>query len=304
MAIPKWIEMTLPILQYLKDKSAYSRTELTGFLCDHFKLSEKERKQLLPSGREPTVNNRTRWAIMDLRKAGLIETLPDKTHRITTNGLKVLEKNPKIINRRFLMAIPEFRKYINKQENDGDAATSTTMDYDATPEDLVNMGYKKYRLELESQLLDMVKCQQPSFFEQLVVDLMEKMGYGIGTVTGKSGDGGIDGVVDGDRLGLDRILLQAKRYQGNVPGPDVHNFVGALAAHKTNKGIFLTTSDFSENTRKYVEKIPDTIILINGKRLAELMYDYDVGFSKKGKPVDLKEIDEDYFPSVSVRAKT
>jgi len=297
MAIPKLYEITLPILEFMKDETPRSKKELTDFVCDHFKLSDEERRQLKPSGGQALVDNRTGWAKFELKKAGLIEVLADKTMSITSKGLEVLKQNPDEITRKFLMSIPTYSDYINKlKDNEGEEETvTTTIDENSSPEDIVSAGFKKYRQELESDILDKIKSNSPDFFEQLVVDLIEKMGYGRGSVTGKSGDGGIDGLINGDELGLEQILLQAKRYQGTVPGSDVRDFAGSLDSKKSKKGIFLTTSDFSRETRQFVKDTSSRIILINGKKLAELMFDYNVGFSPKGTPMELKIIDEDYF---------
>jgi restriction system protein len=296
MGIPKLYSITLPLLQYLKDESPRGKKELTDHVCSFFKLSEEEQRQQKPSGGESVIGNRTGWAKFELKKAGLIEVLSDKTMKITSSGLEILQKNPDEINRKFLMTIPVYYDYIHKLKGDDDEedTTSIVVDDNASPQDLMDLGWKKYQKELESEILEKVKKHSPDFFEQLVVDLIQKMGYGKGTVTGKSGDGGIDGVIEGDKLGLDLILLQAKRYQGTVPGGDVRNFAGSMEAKKSKKGIFLTTSDFSHDTRKFVEDVPSRIILINGKQLTELMFEYNVGFSS-GVRMELKTIDEDYF---------
>lgn len=296
MAIPKLYEITLPLLKIFKDRTPRTRKETVKVVCEHFNLGEEERKQLQPSGGEALIENRTRWARFELKKAGLIEKLPDNTIKITDEGLKILEGNPTIINRKFLMTIPTYSKYFNKLKdyNEEEDITSPSIDENASPEDLMNSSYRKYKKALELEILEKVKENPPDFFERVVVDLIEKMKYGRGTVTGKSGDEGIDGMIDEDKLGLSQILLQAKRYKGTVPGSDVRDFAGSLDSKKSKKGIFLTTSDFSNETRKFVEHTSSKIILINGKRLAELMFEYEVGFSS-GAKMELKTIDEDYF---------
>ena len=296
MAIPKLYEITLPLLKILNDGIPRTRKETVKAVCEHFNLSEEERKQLKPSGGQALIENRTGWAIFELKKAGLVEKLPDNTIKITDEGLKILEANPTKIDRKFLMTTPTYSKYFNKlkDDNEEEDTTSPSIDENASPEDLMNSSYRKYKKELELEILEKVKENHPDFFEHVVVDLIEKMGFGRGTVTGKSGDEGIDGMIDEDELGLSQILLQAKRYQGTVPGRDVRDFAGSLDSKKSKKGIFLTTSDFSNETRKFVEHTSSKIILINGKKLAELMFEHKVGFSS-GVKMELKTIDEDYF---------
>ena len=296
MILPKYHEITLPILQTLKDKTPKPMKEIKEIVYQHFKLTEEERKLLKPSGSQTIIDSRIGWAIFDLKKAGLIEKLADKTIKITSSGKEILEKNPEQMDRKYLMGIPKYSEFFNKMKEDSkDDVISLISDEDASPEDLLSLGYKKYRQEVESEILDKVKENTFDFFEQLVVNLIQKMGYGSGTVTGKSGDEGIDGVIYGDKLGLEQILLQAKRYQGTVPGSAIRDFAGSLDAKKSKKGIFLTTSDFSQETKKFVQETSSRIILINGKKLAELMFEYNVGFSPESK-MELKKIDEDYFP--------
>jgi len=296
MAIPKLYDITAPLLQIYNDHEIHSRSDMAEHVSNHFNMTDEERRKLKPSGGETLINNRCGWARFELKKAGLLEQLTDKTYKITSSGLEILKSNPTEINRKFLMTIPTYSEYVNKQKegDEGEDIISATVDENASPEDLMNVGWKKYQKELESDILEKVKSNHPDFFEKLVVDLIQKMGYGKGTVTGKSGDGGIDGVIEGDKLGLELILLQAKRYQGTVPVGDVKNFAGSLDSKKSKKGIFLTTSDFSHDAKKFVEDISSKIILINGKRLAELMFEHNVGFSS-GVKMELKTIDEDYF---------
>ena len=221
--------------------------------------------------------------------------LGDKTMKITSSGQEILQKNPNEINRKYLMGIPTYFEYINNLKDDDNSDLATPVDENASSEDIMNSGFRKYRQELESDILDKVKNNTPDFFEQLVVDLIEKMGYGRGTVTGKSGDGGIDGLIDEDKLGLSQIFLQAKRWKGTVPGKEIRDFAGMLDSKKSKKGIFITTSDYSHEAKEFVKTTSSKIILINGKKLTELMFEYNVGFST-GVKMELKTIDEDYFP--------
>ena len=295
MKIPSLYEITLPLLQYLQDEIPKTKKEMVEFVCAHFKLTETERKQLKPSGGQTLVDNRCGWAKFELKKAGLIEVLADKTMKITSSGQEILRKNPNEINRKYLMGIPTYFEYINNLKDDDNSDLATPVDENASSEDIMNSGFRKYRQELESDILDKVKNNTPDFFEQLVVDLIEKMGYGRGTVTGKSGDGGIDGLIDEDKLGLSQIFLQAKRWKGTVPGKEIRDFAGMLDSKKSKKGIFITTSDYSHEAKEFVKTTSSKIILINGKKLTELMFEYNVGFST-GVKMELKTIDEDYFP--------
>lgn len=294
MAIPSLYHITLPLLQFLKDETPRSKKEIVESMCEYFKLTETERKQLKPSGGQTLIDNRCGWAKFELKKAGLIEILSDKTMKITSSGQEILQKNPNEINRKYLMGIPTYFEYINKLKDDDNSDLATPVDENSSSEDIINSGFQKYKQELESEILDKVKDNTPDFFEQLVVDLIEKMGYGRGTVTGKSGDGGIDGLIDEDKLGLSQIFLQAKRWKGTVPGKEIRDFAGMLDSKKSKKGIFITTSDYSHEAKEFVKTTSSKIILINGKKLTELMFEYNVGFST-GVKMELKTIDEDYF---------
>jgi len=294
MAIPSLYHITLPLLQFLKDETSRSKKEIVESMCEYFKLTETERKQLKPSGGQTLIDNRCGWAKFELKKAGLIEILSDKTMKITSSGQEILQKNPNEINRKYLMGIPTYFEYINKLKDDDNSDLATPVDENSSSEDIINSGFQKYKQELESEILDKVKDNTPDFFEQLVVDLIEKMGYGRGTVTGKSGDGGIDGLIDEDKLGLSQIFLQAKRWKGTVPGKEIRDFAGMLDSKKSKKGIFITTSDYSHEAKEFVKTTSSKIILINGKKLTELMFEYNVGFST-GVKMELKTIDEDYF---------
>lgn len=294
MGLPKLYEITLPLLQFLKDETPRSKKETLEFVCEHFKLTEIERKQLKPSGGQSLIDNRCGWARFELKKAGLIEQLTDKTMKITSSGLEILQKNPDEINRKYLMGISTYFEYINKIKENDESDSVTPVDENASSEDIMNSGFRKYKQDVESEILDKIKDNTPDFFEQLVVDLIKKMGYGRGTVTGKSGDGGIDGLIDEDKLGLSQIFLQAKRWKGTVPGKEIRDFAGMLDSKKSKKGIFITTSDYSHEAREFVKTTSSKIILINGKKLTELMFEYNVGFSS-GVKMELKTIDEDYF---------
>ena len=294
MAIPKYDEITLPMLQYFSDDKPHLINDLIDHISAHFKLSEEEKNQLKPSGGQTLFRNRIGWSKFYLKKAGLISVSPDKMHQITQDGLDLLKKNPEKIDRKLLQQIPKYAEFINSMKDENSEETLLITDQNTSPEDLIISGYTEYRKNLESEILEKIKNKHPDFFEYLVIDLIENMGYGRGTVTGKSGDGGIDGMVDEDKLGLSQIYLQAKRWQGTVPGREIRDFAGVLDSKKSKKGIFITTSDFSQDAKEFVKTTSSKIILINGKRLSQLMFDHNVGFSK-GDTYQLKTIDEDYF---------
>lgn len=293
MPMPKLYELTKPSLQFLKD-TPHSISEIRNHLTELFKLSEEEKNKMKPSGGQTLFHNRVDWARFELKKAGLTTVSSDGINTITQNGLDILNKNPEIIDRKFLRTIPTYEKYLESLKEKTVEESQPIETEDMSPEDMIISGFNQYKQNLESEILERIKNNSPDFFEKLVVDLIEKIGYGRGTVTGKSGDGGIDGMIDEDRLGLSQIYLQAKRWQGTVPGKELRDFAGVLDSKKSKKGIFITTSDFSNEAKEFVKMITSTIVLINGKKLASLMFEFNVGFST-GDNYQLKTIDEDYF---------
>lgn len=311
MAIPKYDEITLPLLKILSDGKEYSRNELPALIGDYFKLTDEERAAKLPSGQTTYLKNRTGWAGFHLRKAGLVEYSQAATMRITDAGQKFLTTKPPKITRAVLMQFEAFRTYIeqlNKERaksaaSGGDETAAlpsrASSDDEGTPEEVIDESHRLLRSQLASELLQRVKQASPAFFEQLVVDLLLKMGYGgsraeAGRATKLTGDGGIDGVIDEDRLGLDAIYVQAKRWESPVGEPQLRDFVGALHAHRARKGVFMTTSEFSEPARRYVEKVDFKISLIDGTKLTDLMIDFGIGVSL-AHTYEIKKVDSDYF---------
>ena len=286
----------LPLLRYLADKKEHSIGDINEYLTSYFKLTDEEKNQLKPSGGQTLFRNRWGWGRFELKKAGLVETLLNADTKITQEGLNVLKQNPEKINRKFLLQIPQYSEFVKSmKEKQGEKLETISFDSEnRTPEDMIIDGYNEIRTNLEQEILDKINQSSPDFFERLVVTVIEKMGYGKGTVTGRSGDGGVDGIILGDKLGFEEIYLQAKRWGGTVSRPDINKFAGSLLDKKSKKGIFITTSDFSKEAREYVKKIDTKIILINGKTLTDLMFEYNVGF-KKGDTYQLKKIDEDFF---------
>lgn len=270
-------------------------------LAADFKLTDEERNQLLPSGRQQTFVNRIAWANTYLRKATLLESTRRGFCKISNRGLDVLAQNPLIVNIPFLLQFPEFVEFrARRSDQNGDESAPTDVLETRTPEESLEIEYQKIRDNLASQMLDRIKQTSPDFFERLVVELLVKVGYGgsrsdAGKAIGRSGDGGIDGIIKEDKLGLDVIYIQAKRWDETVVGrPDVQQFAGALQGQGAGKGIFMTTSRFTKEAKEYVSRIGSKIVLVDGEQLAQLMIDHNVGVSVTAA-YEIKRIDSDYF---------
>jgi len=300
--IPDYQSLMLPLLRILSDGTEHGSRDLIEKLAAEFKLTDEERKELLPSGNQLLFDNRVSWAITYLKKAGLIDSLRRATFAITDLGRQTLAQNPERIDTKYLMqfqAFLDFRSSANiTREKDGRNAAESDVQ---TPEELLDRGYQQMRKALASELLDKVTDLSPAFFERLVVELLVKMEYGgsikdAGKAIGRSGDEGIDGMIKEDKLGLDVIYLQAKRWKpGNVVGrPELQKFVGALAGQGAKKGIFITTSSFTKDALEYAPKNETKIVLIDGEQLARLMIDYSIGCSTH-QIYEIKKIDGDYF---------
>jgi restriction system protein len=262
------------------------------------KLADDERKELLPSGRQAKFDNRVNWVVTHLKKAHLLESTGRGTFRITNRGLEVLKNRPAKIDLRFLNQFPEFVEFRNlsRQEKHEVEGIETG---ERTPEEILEASYQTLRQNLQQELLELVKTCSPKFFENLVVDLLVAMGYGgsrkdAGEAVGRSGDGGIDGIIKEDRLGLDVVYIQAKRWQGTVGRPEIQAFTGSLEGARARKGVFITTSTFTPNALDYVSRIEKKIVLIDGQQLAQFMVDYDIGVTEMARYV-VKKIDLDYF---------
>jgi len=292
MAIPDFQSIMLPLLNFARDQQDHSLREAIEALAETFGLSEEERKELLPSGLQTAFDNRVSWARTYLKKAGLFETPKRGSFRITPRGLEVLKQKPVKIDIAFLEQFPEFIDFQSRRK--GGQATGKE-----TPEESLEAAYQKVRHDLAAELLQTIKSGSPTFFERLVVDVLVKMGYGgtrqdAGKAVGRSGDDGIDGIIKEDRLGLDIIYIQAKRWENVVGRPEVQKFAGALQGHRAKKGIFITTSSFSKDAEDYVSRIDSKIVLIDGAMLAHLMIDHNVGVSPVAA-YEIKKIDSDYF---------
>jgi len=301
MAIPDFQSLMLPLLKVVADGREYRLRDAVELLAEEFHLTDEERQQLLPSGRYPTFDNRIAWAKTYLKKAGLIDQPRRAFFQITERGREVLKASPKLINMKFLEQFPEyiaFKENSDQAEAQQQVAPSIAVQNE-TPEELIEGGAKTIRKELAEEILQRIKGCPPAFFERLVVELLVKMGYGgtrqdAGRAIGRSGDEGIDGVIHEDRLGLDVIYLQAKRWESVVGRLEIQKFVGALQGQRAKKGVFITTSDFTKEAIEYVRNIDNKVVLINGVLLANLMIDHNVGVSLAAT-YEIKKIDSDYF---------
>ena len=289
-----------PLLKLVAKHGKVKLKDARIMLSDEFKLTEQDRAALLPSGKQPTIYNRVGWASTYLRKAMLL-TLPQRgIMEITDRGKKVLSDNPPLINVKFLEQFPEFVEFRTVSDEDDDPKIKDIVDTgNGTPEEVLEEAHAQIKNQVLADIVERLKSCSPQFFESLVVDTVVKIGYGgsrkdAGRAIGKSGDEGIDGIINEDRLGLDVIYLQAKRWEGNVSRPEIQKFAGALQGKRAKKGIFITTSDFTGEAREFVKNIDARIILISGKQLAELMWEHNIGLNTAATH-EIKKLDLDYF---------
>lgn len=303
MPVPDFQSIFLPLLEQVADGKEHKLRELIDILADHFQLSESERNEMLPSGQQRLFDNRAAWAKTYLKKAGLLDSPKRAVITITQRGLEILKSNPPILNVRFLRQYPEFVEFHTaKHEDTGETEDIVESDtIHETPEETLENAYQSIRKTLAEDILSKVRNLTPTFFEHLVVELLVKMGYGgsitdAGKAIGRSGDEGIDGTIKEDKLGLDIIYIQAKRWQqSNVVGrPEIHKFVGALAGQGAKKDVFITTSSFTKEALDYVPRNETKIVLISGVQLAQLMIDYNLGVTLQ-QSYEIKRLDNDYF---------
>jgi len=298
MPIPDYQTLMLPVLELARDGREHTLREAIEAMAARFHLTNADRQELLPSGRQFTLNNRVGWASTYLKKAGLLESPKRGVYVITPRGLEVLARKPSSITAAFLEQFPGFVAFKNPQhELAGEGATMVPGD--DTPEESLENAFRNLNATLAADVLQMVKSCSPGFFEQLVVDVVVAMGYGgsradAGKAIGKSGDEGIDGIIKEDRLGLDTIYIQAKRWENPVGRPEVQKFAGALEGHRARNGIFITTAHFTREAMEYVSKVSSKIVLIDGETLAQLMVDHGVGVTPIAT-YQVKRIDTDYF---------
>jgi restriction system protein len=300
MAIPDYQTVMLPLLRFLKDGKEHNIGEVVESLASEFHLSTEERQQLLGSGQQTVIRNRAGWARTYLTKAGLIASTRRGHFRITERGQSALASKPERIDVKYLEQFPEFVAFRElRHERPDEVPVPVSNSSDATPEEALDAAYGRLRLDLEAEVLEQVKGASPSFFERLVVELLVRMGYGgtlrdAGQAVGRSGDGGIDGIIKEDRLGLDVIYIQAKRWDSTVGRPEIQKFAGALQGHRARKGVFITTSSFSADALEFASRLDSKIVLIDGAALAKHMIDHNVGVSMS-RSYEVKRIDSDYF---------
>ncbi|MFO8080992.1 MAG: restriction endonuclease [Armatimonadota bacterium] len=300
MAIPDYQSIMLPLLEFAGDGQEHSLRETIEALADQFELTREERTQLLPSGQQATFDNRVGWARTYLKKAGLLRSTRRGYYKITDRGRQVLAEQPSEITAAYLRRFPAFVEFQTPTQVAADKTEMAEPDSAQTPEEEIEEAYQRLRLGLSQELLSTIKHSSPAFFERLVIDLLVKMGYGgtrkdAGEAVGHSGDGGIDGIIKEDRLGLDIVYIQAKRWDEGVVGrPEIQKFAGALAGQKARKGIFITTSTFSQPALEYASVIESKIVLIDGETLGQLMIDFSVGVAPVAS-YEVKRLDSDYF---------
>lgn len=305
MTVPDFQTVMLPLLQTVADGAELTLRNAIDLLAKQFNLTEKQLQALLPSGRQAIFDNRVGWAKTHLVKAGLLESPRRAYFQITARGQEVLQSKPAELNMNYLRRYAEYNEFLKptataKEGTSAQKLEQQVVQASATPDEILEAAYQGLRNTLVNDLLERIKSAPPVFFERLVVELLVKMGYGgsikdAGQATRYTGDGGIDGIIKEDKLGLDVIYIQAKRWGSATVGrPDVQSFVGALDGHRATKGVFITTSRFADTAVQYVGTITKKVVLIDGLQLANLMIDYNLGVST-AVIYELKKIDSDYF---------
>lgn len=303
MAIPDFQTLMRPLLEAHADGQEHLNRDLVAGLADRFGLSEQEKREMLPSGRARLFDNRVGWAKTHISQAGLLVSPRRAVSMITDRGREALRTHPDRIDLRILNEYEEYREYRGRRksaEEEEETGIENEQPADEqTPEEILENAYSAVRRQVEAQLLAQLKNAPPEFMERVVVDLVVRMGYGgslkdAGEALGRSGDEGIDGLIKEDPLGLDIIYLQAKRWEGTVGRPEIQKFAGALQGQRARKGIFITTSSFSADALEYALRIETKIILIDGPRLARLMFDHGVGVATVSN-YEVRRIDSDYF---------
>ena len=302
MAIPTYEELMLPLLKLLSDKNTYTNKQCNEILSKQCNLTEEEKRETLPSKKSPIFYNRVNWAKTYMKKAGIVEAPKRGEVRITELGQQLLKENPIELKSKDLERYDSFIEFTNKSNKNNSAANEVIdIEGNKTPEESLEDAFLKLKISLADELLEKIHNCSFDFFERLVIDLLIKMGYGgsreeAGQATKKTGDGGIDGIINEDRLGLDSIYIQAKRWKDTVVGrPEIQKFSGALDTPGATKGIFITTSTFTKEAKEYTKNINNKkIVLIDGSQLAKFMIDFNVGVSLE-TVYEIKKIDSDYF---------
>jgi restriction system protein len=307
MAVPDFPTFMLPVLREFADGAEHVYKNVRDRVAATLRLSPEDLADRIPSGRKTRADDRASWAHVYLKQAGLLKSSRRGVYQITPRGQHVLTSPPQKITMEFLEQYPEYLEFKSrKRVVDGDAHTATAApaaphgtQSALTPDEQIRAGYELLRASLAAQLLDRVRQASPAFFEQLVIDLLVAMGYGgsqedAARVVGQSGDGGIDGIIKEDRLGLESIYVQAKRWEATVGRPTVQQFAGALHGHRARKGVMITTSNFSREAIEYAKASQVTIVLIDGAQLTDYMVEFGIGVSEVDT-IKLKRLDEDYF---------
>jgi restriction system protein len=306
MPIPDFESLMLPILRLVADGSEHTVAEIRAKLAEQLKLSGDEQAERYPSGSQAIFPHRIRWALQYLKESGALLSAMRGAYKISDRGLLILAQDPSAITSKTLLQFPEFREFTQKASaplTEPDPVAGSR-DVEQTPEEVLDRAFQEIQAALANNLLEQIKSVTDAAFEQIVVDLMVGM-YAesfedAGRVVGGPGDGGIDGIVKQDKLGLDVIYLQAKKWKGHVGRPEIMQFSGALARKNANRGVFITASGFSSAALEYVEALPQRIALVDGKQLVDLMIQYNVGVTPATPPKDyvVKRLNRDYFDNL------
>jgi len=304
MPIPDYQSLMLPVLWLVQDRTEHPVSEMRQRIADQLGLTESELSERLSSDTTTVFMNRVGWAVQYLKSAGVIRAMRRGVYEITERGLSLLKTQPSEITVKTLRQFPEFTEFEVKGSETAQTSVPDTQQNEtkATPEESLENSFQVLRDALAHELLETMKNGTPAAFERIVVDLLVAMGYGgsvedAGKVVGKSGDGGIDGIIKQDKLGLDAIYVQAKRWKDIVGSPEIMRFSGSLTKRHASRGVFITTSTFTKDALEFVEAMPQKIVLVDGKQLASLMIEHDVGVSST-KAYTLKRLDQDYFENL------
>lgn len=301
MSIPDYETLMLPVLEALRDGQEHFLRDVASHVAERFGLTDDERQRLLPSGQQTIIANRVSWARTYLKKSGLVVSTGRGRVQITDAGKHALAEKPAKIDSHFLEQYPSYIEFkqTRRTQSGEDQADGLAAPSDQTPEEAIELAYTDLRATLADDLLERVRACSPQFFERLVVELLVAMGYGgsltdAGKAVGRTGDGGIDGIIKEDKLGLDVVCIQAKRWQNSVGRPEVQAFAGSMEGHRAKKGVMLTTAKFSKDAHDYVSRIERKIVLIDGRQLAELMIDHGIG-TTISRTYEIRRVDSDYF---------
>ena len=299
MPVPDYQTLLLPLLKLAGNNQVDTLVKAEQILADQFSLSPEDRAARLPSGQQTVLRNRAGWASFYLKNAGLIKKPKRGIFHITARGREVLAANPQAMDLGYLLQFLDFKDFYRKSRPESIGLSAPEDSKSQTPDEVLQGAYETIRNDLAAEIIDRLLKASPEFFENVVVELLVSMGYGgsrqdAGERIGRSGDGGIDGIIKEDKLGLDVIYIQAKRWQSNVGRPEIQKFVGALQGQRARKGVFMTTSGFSSDALDYVSRIDAKVVLLDGSQIANLMLDHNVGVSPVTTFI-IKKIDSDYF---------